>query len=169
MTEHEPIKLDPRQKAERFIELQKKYTVLPLDDVNLPEDLYRQRMLRMMDKNLWGNESLSELSSLFEGTHISDFFKQQLVYEFAWEQVMGWTGWDESQDAFLSNYLGISLDENKYGIFDPDPVAALKAEANYYYNILPLLEFREETGILNPVSLSEWGKDLFKRVHENMI
>lgn len=157
--------MSPKEKAERFIELHKMYTVLPPDDVNLSHDLYVQRMTRMLI-NLQGNKSLTELESLLGDAQISDFFRKQLVHEFGLGQIASWTRWGEFQERFMKDYLGISPSENKLGIFDPNADTVLKIEADYYNKMLPLLKFREGCGVHSPMSYQDWGEDLYKRISE---
>lgn len=158
--------MEPRKKAEEYIKLQRENIIRPLDDVNLSPELSRQRTLRMLIKNLNGNEFLEQMENLLKDAPISDFLKQQLVFESGLEEITGWTSWGELKEKFIKDALGISLAENKYGIFDPD--SALAAEAKYFTQIMPLLEHREKVGQYNPISYKEWGKDLFKRVREKM-
>lgn len=165
MPEYEPAKLDPRSRAERFVLMQKEYSVLPPDDVNLPKDLYRNRRMRKTQElSQCGNESLNRFAELLEGTHISNFFKEQLIYEFGLGQISSWTSWGKAQEEFISHYLGISLEKNELGIFDPDPQTAFKIEANFYYNMSAALKYREDLGLGNPVSVSEWGQYIYKKL-----
>jgi hypothetical protein len=55
----------------------------------------------------------------------------------------------------------ISLDEGKYGFFDPQ--TALDVEMSFFYFFAPYLAFKEESGMFNPVSWREWAKNLAER------
>jgi hypothetical protein len=156
------VEMDSRQKAEEFIRLKKKNTVLPPDDVNLPHDLFTQRAQRKLGRNLNDNEFLLQMRNLLMDAPISDFLKQQIVFESGLEEAVGWTRWGEDQEKLAEESVGISLAENKYGIFDPN--LSLAAETMYFAKILPFLEIRDKSGIFNPVSYREWSKDLLKRI-----
>lgn len=144
---------EPRRKATEYIRLHKGYTVIPLDDRNLGSELFMQKVSRK--SNADDSEFITELRKLLEDAPISEFFKGQLSFESKLEASTGWTDWNESQEEIIKDLLGISLEENKYGIFDPNH--GFNVEINYFKNILPLLQLREEKGLPNPVSWQEWA------------
>jgi hypothetical protein len=156
------VEMGPRQKAEEFIQLKKNNTVLPPDDVNLSRDLYDQRIHRKFKESLQGNGFLTQMKNLLDSAPISEFFKKQLIYEAGLESVYGWTSWGEFQEKAIREDAGISLKENRYGIFDPKE--ALAIEARYFMRVFPMLDARKKNHSYNPVSHEEWGVDLFKRL-----
>lgn len=160
----ESSNLDPRQKAECFVELHRQYTILPPEDVNLPQELFAKRRERKAKSlNSQDNKSLNEMEYLLEDLDISEFFKRQLVYEFGLEQINGWTTLDEAQEGFIKSHMGINLEENKLGIFDIDSRSVFRMEANFYYNMQTAFRYRKECGANSPVSYEEWGKYICRK------
>jgi hypothetical protein len=158
------VEMVPRQRAEEFIKLKKDNTVFPPDDIDLSADLYEQRIQRKFRENLQGNEFLNQLGQLLKSAPISEYFKKQLIYEAGLEELYGWNQWGEFQEKVVEEDTGISLKEDRYGIFDPKE--ALAIEEKYFMHVFPLLVIRRKNNAYNPVSYEEWGADLFKRLKE---
>ena len=151
---------EKRRRAEKFIRLEKQYTVLPPDDVNLPSYLFEKRMERKLGNS--SGEFIYQVERLLEQALISSYFKKHLVFESKLEAATGWTRWGEMQEELLKDLLGISLKNNMYGIFDPD--RALEVELRYFLKVLPLLKLKEAEGLdSGGVSWREWGEDLMRR------
>lgn len=138
------------------------FYVLKFHHIDLGEELFRRKVKRKLETDE-DRQFVDQIRKLLDQAPISAFFKRELIFEAKLEAVTGWTAWsDEIQGVLLKDSLGISLKENKYGIFDPD--LALDIELNYFLEVLPLLRYREEKGLGNGgVLWREWEQDLMRR------
>jgi hypothetical protein len=151
-----------RVNAEAFVDFRRNNIVF--ETPTSTGKLLMVELINWFTKKNTDNLFLNTTKTYIDKAPISEYFKQQLLYEFGLEKIANWKSWEEVEEKNIENRLGISLTENKYGIFDP--TSSLTLEALYYVDMERILKQREKDGMYNPVSCQEWGNDLVRRLHE---
>lgn len=153
-----------KNNATSYLKVQKQYVVIPESElVGLISISKRAGLKRQKQRSREINrcqEYLFALTDILQKAPISDFFRQQLLYEAELHWAHEWTE-STAVDDLAKDLLGISLEERQFGIFDPQ--LALITELKYFNVICHLLLYRERNNLPNPVSRTLWKQDLDRR------
>lgn len=123
------LNLEARIRAEQFVSLHMRYTILPPDDQGLPPEMVQSRYHNVLDS---GDEEFEEgLEDVLVDAPVSAYFIGQILEDAREAKALGMDNADEVKRRLRLMYE-IDLDEDMYGIFHPEE--GPRVEFSYVYD-----------------------------------